>query len=636
MSSFDFALKDLYRKRNQTIPYLIIIITVVSITEFLIYYTTSLGLNILVRPYFLNEFFFSGSINEIFSQYNTLIQILLIILAIIIVLAISTTLVITKKKDIGIMRALGTLPRKLYNFYFLEVYIIFFIGFVLGLIFGLISFGIFSLIINFLGFPIKFQIDLIYTPILFFSCLFGIFFITGYTLRKIGKQKIIKTFSKDIPYNFDASKEINFIPKWLSSLGFNVKISIINTIRRKGEFRRYLIVFSLISLIIFTLGLGTIVLRTSSQTWIRKSQGENIIALGHQDVINNYSLMYNMFSEPEISITTETINFTNKHYFFNFNNISEIEYIDEIEKIDKRIINFYDVQEVQGFHFFEDIQDYRVVGQSRRGSIPIIGVNPEYLIQNFEIEGKFFTNEDAFDNMTIGDGLALNFFDYALDQSLKLTSYDKTFHIAGVVIDSFYSGWAGYVSLDIIQQELNLTGEINLVLLKINSDSYHRIKGELTNILNKLGPEFTHLRLDHVFNENLTFLFNLSLYPLFLIIIVSIIGILSLYNYQKSSIMYKARDFLIMRAIGSNNTSLKKILFLESIYVIVPSLLLSLGIGMILNSIVLFARVHLPPLHIPFIIFMVLLGIFTLFNFLSLIPIMKKINKFSIKDFNIY
>jgi len=636
LTSFDFALKDFYRKKNQTIPYLIIIITVVSLTEFLIYFTNSLGLNVFVRPSFLNEFFLSGSINEIFSQYNTLIQILLIILAIFIVLAISTTLVITKKKDIGIMRALGTLPRKLYNFYFLEVYIIFFIGFILGLIFGLISFGIFSLILNFLEFPIKFQFDLIYTPILFFSCLFGIFFITGYTLRKIGKQKIIKTFSKDIPFNFDASKEIKFIPKWLSSLGFNVKISIINTLRRKGEFRRYLLVFSLISLIIFTLGLGTIVLRTSSHTWIRKSQGEDIIALGHKDVINNYSLMYNMFSEPEISITRETINFTEKNYFFNFNNISEIEYIDEIEQIDKRIINFYDVQEVQGFHFFEDIQDFRVVGQTRRRTIPIIGVNPDYLIQNFEIEGKFFTNEDAFDNMTIGDGLALNLFDYALDQSLKLISYDRTFHIAGVVIDSFYSGWAGYVSLDIIQQELNLTKEINLVLLKINSNSYNRIKGKLADILNKLGEDFTHLRLDHVFKENLSFVFNLTLYPLILIIIVSIIGILSLYNYQKSSIMDKAKDFLIMRAIGANNKSLKKILFLESIYVIIPSLFLSLGIGMIINSIVLFARVYLPPLYVPFIIILVFLGIFTLSNFLSLNPIMRKIDKFSIKDFNLY
>ncbi len=145
------------------------------------------------------------------------------------------------------MKALGTLPRKLYSFYFLEVYIIFFIGFFLGLIIGILSFGIFSLIMNSFFINILFQLDVIFSSILFVSCFFGIYFITGYTIRKIGKEKLMKTFSKDIPYNYNALRKPQFIPKWLSSLGTNIKISIINTIRRKGEFRRYIVVFSLIS-----------------------------------------------------------------------------------------------------------------------------------------------------------------------------------------------------------------------------------------------------------------------------------------------------------------------------------------------------------------------------------------------------
>ena len=100
--------------------------------------------------------------------------------------------------------------------------------------------------------------------------------------------------------------------------------------------------------------------------------------------------------------------------------------------------------------------------------------------------------------------------------------------------------------------------------------------------------------------------------------------------------MEKSKDFLIMRAIGSKVRSLKKILFIESLFVIIPSLLLSLGIGMILNSIFLLDRVYLPSLYIPFTLFFVLLVIFIIFSFLSLIPIIKKVKDFSIKDFNIY
>jgi ABC-type antimicrobial peptide transport system permease subunit len=637
MSSIDFALKDFYRKKNQTFPYLFVITFVIAITEFLIYLTSSLGLNFFVQPLFSNEFFFSGSINRVYTQFNTLTQILFLILAVFIVVTITTTHIINKKKDIGIMKALGTLPRRLYSFYLLEVYIIFFIGFFLGLISGLISFGIFSLIMNSFFIPIIFQIDVIFTPILFVSCILSIYLITGYTLRKIGKEKVMKTFSKDIPYDYNALKKIQYVPKWLSSLGINVKISVLNTLRRKGEFRRYLVVFSLISLIIFTLGLGTIVLKTSSEEWISKSQSNNVILFGHQDVIHNYSSMYQMFSNPEILIDNNVINFTDSKYLFNISDVNEIKNIDGIEKFDERIVDFFEVKEKSGLHFFDELGEFRQVGQSREAIIPIIGVNPDSIIQNFELEGRFFTNEDSYDNITIGDGLAYNLFDYALDQSLELSIYGVSFHISGVAIDSFYSGWVGYVGINETRVILNLMNdEINLLVLKVSPGSYEGIKNELDNISATLGDNFSHLELNDVFGKNLNFISNLSLYPMFLIVIIAVLAALSLYNYQKGGIIEKARDFLIMRAVGAKNRSLKRILFFESLFVIVPSLLVSLSIGMILNSIIIFGRVYLPPLYIPLTVLSFILVIFLIFNFLSLVPIMKKINKFSIKDFDIY
>ncbi|KKN42976.1 hypothetical protein LCGC14_0707820 [marine sediment metagenome] len=639
MSSFDFALKDFYRKKHQTYPYLLVIILVVAITEFLIYFTSSLGLNLFIKPKFSNSLYFTGSINAVYTQFNTLIQVLFMILAVFIVVAISTTLVISKKKDIAIMRAIGTIPRKLYSFYLLEVFIIFFIGFGLGLICGLISFGIFSLIMNSFFFTLEFQIDLIFTPILFASCFFGIFFITGYSIRKLGKKNIIKSFSKDIPYEYNV-KKLQFIPKWLSSLGFNIKIAITNTIRRKGEFRRYILVFSLISLIFFTLGLSTIVLRSSSRVWIQKSQGDDIVIFGHKNVIYNYSLMYKMFSDPEILIDNSMINFTDSNYLFNLTDVKSLKDTEGVIKFDERLVSFYEVQEISGFHFFKDFEgggEYRVIGQNRKGNFPILGVNPDNIIQDFEIEGLFFTNQDSFDNMTIGDGLAYNFFDYALDQSLKLSSFGAKFHISGVIIDSFFSGYGGYIGLNESRIIWNLNNEeINLLALKIDPISFESIIDELNNISLKLGVKFTYLKLDSIFNENLHFISNLTIYPMFLIIVIAILAFLSLYNYQKGGVMEKARDFLIMRAIGSKNKALKRILFLESLFIIIPSLLVSLGIGMILNSSVLFARVSLPPVIIPITLFGILLAIFIFFNYLSILPIMKKINRFSIKDFEIY
>jgi hypothetical protein len=231
--------------------------------------------------------------------------------------------------------------------------------------------------------------------------------------------------------------------------------------------------------------------------------------------------------------------------------------------------------------------------------------------------------------MIIGDGLGYNFFDYPLSQSLRVEELGlgHAFHISGVVLDSFYSGFAGYVDLEVMQDDLNFSGQdINLLLLKINPGEYDSVIDNIELIISNiesiisgnLGDNFTYINLNQTFNDNLQYLNNLTLYPAFLIIVMAVISILSLYNYQKGNIMDKA------------------ILFLEALYVIIPSLFLSLGIGMILNSLVLFQRVSLPHIITPFIIIGLIFVAFLTFNYLSLYPIMAKMAKFTIKDFDMY
>jgi len=175
--SLDFALKDFYRKRKSNFPYVLTIALVIALAEFLIYFSISLGVNLIVQNNIFyqedidNEYYFTGAINLIYTRFNTLILILVMVLAFIVVVVITTTLVIHKKRDIAIMKALGTLPDKLYGFYLLEAYIIFLFGFILGLILGLVSFGIFALVMNILGFKLIFLIDFVYTPLLFFLVL---------------------------------------------------------------------------------------------------------------------------------------------------------------------------------------------------------------------------------------------------------------------------------------------------------------------------------------------------------------------------------------------------------------------------------------------------------------------------------
>lgn len=544
-------------------------------------------------------------------------------------------MVVSKKRDIAIMKSLGAIPRKLYNFYLTEMFISFLIGFLGGVIFGFIIFVIFNFIMSNLGFFPYFYIDFFFIPILFFSCALGVFFISGAVLRKLGNKPVVNSFSKDIPYDYDASK-IDLIPRWLTNLGYNFKISIINISRRTSEFKRYFSVFCFISLIIFTLALGTLVLNNSAKNWIQKSQGEDIVVIAHHDVLTNYSKMYEMFSNPSIELD-DNIDFLNKDYLINSSILVDLKNFTQIQQIDQRLMLYADLEELDGYYYYQD-GGYQIVGQQRRGRYPIIGINTSKLIQNYEIEGDYFTTSNSYNLMLIGDGLAYNFFDYPFEQSARIEQIEHTFHISGIIIDTFYSGYAGYIDLEIMREDLNYTsGEINLVLIKLNPNTFNTIKDDLSDyIASNLGEDFGILSMSISFQKNINFITNLSLIPGFLILIMGIISILSLYNYQKSGILDKAKDFLIMRALGSKYRNIKHIMFLETLYMIVPAFFLSFGIGMILNSVVLFERVKLPDISVPFLLMGLMLTIFLIINYLSLFPLMKKIKKFSIKDFEIY
>ena len=151
------------------------IVLVIAFTVFLINFTSSIGFNSFISYDYKNMFFFSGGISKVFIDFTLLVLILMLILAFVVVIIVTSTLIITKKRDIAIMKAVGSIPQKLYGFYLTEVYVVFFIGFVIGAILGFILYVIFFFIALLLGVQATFQVDVIYTPILFISCLIGIF-----------------------------------------------------------------------------------------------------------------------------------------------------------------------------------------------------------------------------------------------------------------------------------------------------------------------------------------------------------------------------------------------------------------------------------------------------------------------------
>jgi len=610
---------------------LLIVISVSALTVYFIYFWNSTGFSI----FYENIYIFTAGIRQIYYEFNLFILILVVIIAGITIVIIISSIFTYKKRDIAIMKSLGTLRDKLYSFYMKEAMIIYLLGFLIGSVLGLIFYGVTSLILVFFDYPIVFYIDFIWTPIFFFSTLFATYVVSGFVLRRIGLQNIQWIFSKDIPHNINAKESLTLIPRWLSKFGYNLKIAVVNLVRRRGEFKRFLILFGVLITLIFTLTIGIFVLTSSADNWISKSQGENIIAIGHEDVVNNYSLLYQKFSDPNVDTNDSIIDLTKSEFLIDRNITSLFLSIEGVQKIDERLIVFSTIKEINSSMIVQG--KYVSVGEDRYATIPLIGLNPNNIIQNFEIEGEFFTEQDSFDNITIGDSLASFTFSYPFIQRLQVGN-GSAYHIKGVLLDSFNNGFTAYFDLDILIDEIGLPKDnVNLILIKANSNDNGALENQLQEIVqNELGQNFVAMNMNNIFNQNLFMLKTLNTIPIILIILFTAISCLSLYNYQKVALHEKIKDFIIMKAIGSSSKSLKRILFIENTFIIIISSAYSLGISLVINIIFLFERVSLPPIYIPLIIFCGYFFIFLIINSLSLIPLNKKIRQFSIKDFEVY
>jgi len=612
---------------------LIIIAAVTAIAVYFIYFGNSIGYNTLYH----NTSLFTVGIRAIYYEFNIFILVIVLVLAGMTIVVITSTLIAQKKRDIAIMRSLGTIPRMLYSFYLKEALFLYIFGFVIGFIFGIIFYGITLLILMVLNFEIVIYIDIIWTPLFFISTLAGIYVVTGYVLRRIGRQNIQWIFSKDIPHDFDAQHTLTFIPRGLSRLGYNFKSAMVNLIRRKKDFIRYIVLFGILITTILTLGIGVLVLSSSSENWIKNAQGENIIVVGHKTVVNNYSLLYQKYYDINLVIDETSQDYTKSEYLFNTGIISSLGSIDGIENIDERLIIFTKIIEKKGSIIFED-GTYGFVGKDRNATIPIVGLDPNDMAQNFEVEGEFFSDEDGFMNITIGDSLAAYSFEYPLYQQLQIGDAGNPFDIKGVVVDSLNNGFSAYFHLKYLNLELGYSeNTVNILLIKINSSEMSNTINTIQSVIqNQLGSNFVAQNMNGVFLQNLASMSILNATPLILIILFSIIAFLSLYNYQKGGLHEKIKDFLIMKAVGAQNKSIKRILFLENLFILIISSVYALTISMVLNILVLFERVALPPLYIPFLLYLVYFVVLLVINFLSLLPLVRKMKHFSIKDFEVF
>ncbi|MHA1819528.1 MAG: FtsX-like permease family protein [Promethearchaeota archaeon] len=628
--SLDFALKDILRFGKQSSSYIKSIGLTIAVPVLFIYIFNGLGFTLFSN---LNTLY-NYTTSNIAYKYLKIILYLSMLLAILWTISINHSLIDHKTKDLAIMKAVGAIQSKLLGFYTAIVLIIDILGVVLGLILGFVVYFILFLILSFFKYHLIIYIDTLVVPIFLIITIVASYIVNGFEIWRKGSKRYAQISSGDIINGYSAISDLKMIPKYLAKINMKTKMAVINLLRKKKDFFRFLIMTSLAITIIVINATSGYIIGHSLKESIHGAQGDNVIIIGNTDLITKYSMGYEAFSNSSINVDglINDSDFLNDDYLFNESIVNGLE--SNIATVallkdengnnipansviwEKRLVTRLYAHEVSAVRITGEYNSYTMYGKDRWGYITIIGAEFKNYTDNWILEGSLNNTDDT---AIIGDSLAASFFEAWNIQSIDFyfnNSQPFRYRISGVLYDSFYKGNDTYVRLDSLQSNLHKEGKVNMVVLHLQDNIQPATIKNITDSLDayiktELGNNFGAKYLGDVFRENLDSMNSLLIDSYLITIILLISVILGLVYYSLGNFNEKIKDFSIMYALGAPKKMLIRIIFYEQFFIYLVSAGISFGIALFFNTFLLsgnLTRVY-PSLFLLFLIWSIIFGI---------------------------
>jgi len=569
---WDFAFKDLARRKFQTVLTILSLAICVSVTVFLALFGDNLGVEVTS--------FAGGGLtvgfSEVFSRFILVVIVLNSAAGILVAYFLITVTISERVRDVGIMKAVGCLTEVVFNYFATELSVIVFLSCGFGTVGGiLLNFASMGLM-NLLGFRISAK------PLNPWSIIL-IFFSFAFTSYILGMRRIAKAAE------MEPTKALSPIFIWKTVQrptlrlpvpfrgGFTAKMALRDLDRRRPTTLQSVACLSAIMTLITLALVGGIVANETTQIYVERAIGRDVVLVAEARMAEHYGNLLEKFYSFGQKGQMEQIDYLDEKYVIPSSVISDLGEIDGVVNVDSRLVLEATIYEYPAVLPDPDNPDqYVMIGDHRSGRALILGVHPEKLANDWLILGKNL-GEAEINSALIGDSLALNLFENPWKQSFKMLNAE--FKVAGVCLDPLNNGMVVYVSFDRLSSVVKHAG-YNVLLLQIDPTSRSRVIGEIEARISRTG--LTMFDLNRVLERHRAFLSYIWSLMLSLSLFSFVNAILSLIGYLMLSISSQQKDLGIMRALGAKPKTVIKVILLETFLLVLVSGIIGVPIGAII------------------------------------------------------
>jgi ABC-type antimicrobial peptide transport system permease subunit len=574
MSETSFPVNDLLRRKMQTGLAILSLALCVASTLYLILLTERIGINISSS----SQGKLTAGFSMIFSPFLTMLLVLIIIMGIIMITFTAFLMSSQRTRDLGLIKASGCPNDILFGYFFTELLIIAFAGCLLGTVLGIaISIASATLLGNL-------NLNLFKSTMDVWTCV-GVFFgffalatlLSVLPILRGTRGEAAKALS---PRNYlGLEKAAGF--SVLSKSNLSVKLAVRAFVRHKSATIRIVLCLSTIFLLITVAIAGGLIARNTSENWIQKAIGTNVLLIAHQDMINQYEILMSDFYEGS---TMTHFNYTDPQYQLPNSTLKQLNTIEGIATLDARLVLQGNVEEVQGIIYGSSTSQTRIVGDSRNGESLIIGVDPATLASSPFLRGEYLQgNQTA--QAVIGDTVAQDLFSSPMDQRIRILGDELK--ITGVCIDPLNNGNVIYVPIGTLEGIVSNSSP-NLLLVKLNpSTNATKTLEEINSALQPNTNGIRALSLKGFLDKSMDFVDSLWSTITLIPLISLLMGATTLIGYLSLAINEQKQEFGILRAIGIKPGSVLNIILTQSMIIILASYAIGLAFGTILTLLIL-------------------------------------------------
>ncbi len=524
----------------------------------------------------INDYLISLQTNPIGSSgigglgFVIVIVCLIIIIASVFCIKNSFDISITEKiKQYGILKSIGATTNQIRKNVFFEASILGILGIIFGLIFGLLASFILVQVSNYylkdmLNTDLKLVFSFSYLACLI-AIILGIITIYFSAFRSANKASKVSPIS-----SLRNSGEIKIksnklkTPKFINRLfGIGGEISYKNMKRNKKKYRTTVI--SLIVSIFVFIALSTFV---------------NLAFISVKNEIN--SIEYNLYVTSTDASNFQTIkNITSLDNITDYSIISTND-VDILKpKYNPEYVKLFDIDTYESDHILlVKLGDYQY-----RKYIASLNLNyDDVKDKGILIDERQIRMQDADDKI---EKYVMRSFAYQKNELINLDISTKKIDMPiACVTNKHPFGLQNYTSeMLIISDEYanSLYEDENLAIYLLSSNA-NKLQDDIDILLKDTNYNTSNLEENYQMLKNLYTLIAIFLYGF--IIVISLIGITSIFNTITTNMNLRKPEFAILKSIGMTSKEFKKMIRLESIFMGVKALLFGVPIGLILSFII--------------------------------------------------